>query len=162
MKILLEPVSKNNEVILQNLYSLYLHDLSAFTNELNISQKGDFVFDSHHLFWTGQGVEPYFIKDGDTLIGFITLLKRPFLKKEFDFAINDIFILNKYRGKGYGIPALKEVFSNHSGSYFVIELAVNKAAVQFWKKVYGQLSIEYNEISQEVDSENCLIQTFNI
>ena len=37
MTISFNPVSKDEKHILQNLYSLYLHDLSEFTEGLDIS-----------------------------------------------------------------------------------------------------------------------------
>ena len=51
------------------------------------------------MFWGNDGITPYFIKSDNEIVGFLLLLERPFLKKENDFGINDIFILNQYKGK---------------------------------------------------------------
>ena len=40
----IEKVPKNQASVLQNLYSLYLHDLSAYTPSLDICEDGAFHF----------------------------------------------------------------------------------------------------------------------
>ena len=108
------------------------------------------------------GISPFFIKEDKKIIGFLLLLERPYLKKENDFGINDLFILNKYKGKGFGRQAVKELFEKKQGKYFVIELVENKPAVLFWKKLYKELQIEFEERAELIDEEPCLIQTFSI
>jgi predicted acetyltransferase len=162
MTVTLQPVHKQDEKILYNLYSLYLHDLSKYTDNLDIKPDGSFEIDVFASIWETDGLSPYFLYHEDTLIGFFLLLERPFLKKKNDYSINDIFILNKYRGKGFAIEALKEVFQKHKGKYFIIELASNEPAVQFWKIVYKKLNIQFEEIEQLIDEDPVLIQTFEI
>jgi predicted acetyltransferase len=162
MTVSLQPVRLNEKQILQNLYSLYLHDLSRYNTSLELSVNGSFEFDVFESIWEEEGLSPFFLKKNETIIGFLLLLERPFLKKEYDHAVNDIFILNKFRGKGYGYPALKELFKKKSGNYFVIELAKNLPAVSFWKKVYKSLEVEFEEREETLDGENCLIQTFHV
>ena len=79
-----------------------------------------------------------------------------------DFGINDLFILNKYKGKGFGRQAVKELFQEKHGKYFVIELVENKPAVLFWKKLYKEFNIKFEEQAELIDEEPCLIQTFSI
>ncbi|MCM3757379.1 GNAT family N-acetyltransferase [Sporosarcina aquimarina] len=162
MNLMLEEVINNEIHIVKNLYSLYLHDLSRFTETLDISADGAFHFDDLDLLWNEEGFSPYFIKHQDDVIGFLLLLERPFLKKEYDFGINDIFILNKYRGKGFGKQSIETLFKEKRGSYFVIELTENQPAILFWKKIYQQLKIDFEETKKHIDDEPCLIQTFTI
>lgn len=162
MTITLQLASEKEKAILQNLYSLYLHDLSKFTTNLDIREDGSFYFEELDLFWKEEGLSPYFIKYNDSIIGFILLLERPFLKKENDFGINDIFILNKYKCKGLAGKALVKLFAEKHGRYFVMELVENIPAVSFWKKVYEQLNIEFDEKMEVIDDDACLIQTFTI
>jgi len=60
MTVSLNPISKDEKHILHNLYSLYLHDLSEFTDGLDISTNGSFEFDSFELIWEREGLTPYF------------------------------------------------------------------------------------------------------
>ncbi|TQR12827.1 GNAT family N-acetyltransferase [Psychrobacillus soli] len=162
MTITLQEVLETEAPILLNMYSLYLHDLSKFTPNINIGADGLFPYEDLELFWKTEGISPYFIKNDNDIIGFLLLLERPFLKKENDFSVNDIFILNKYKGKGLGSEVLEKLFEEKPGKYFVMELVENLPAVAFWKKVYAQLNIVFEEKHELVDDEPCLIQTFTI
>ncbi|GAF65835.1 GNAT family N-acetyltransferase [Alkalihalobacillus trypoxylicola] len=162
MEVSIKKVKKSEEVILRNLYSLYLHELSAFTSSIEIGTDGSFEYESLDKFWRTEGISPYFIKRDEHLIGFLLLLERPFLKKEYDFGINDLFILNKYRNQGNGKLALKPLFQRNKGTYFVIQLKKNEPAVLFWKKLYKEWTIQYNEKQELIDEEHCLIQSFQI
>lgn len=160
--VTLKEVLQTEKTILKNLYSLYLHDLSNFTSMIEIGANGSFEFEGLEKFWGVDGLSPYFIQLDDSIIGFILLLERPFLKKEYDLGVNDIFILNKYRGKGIGKQVIKKIFQERHGKYFVIELIENKSAVSFWKKIYSEFSIHYEEKQDIIDGDPCLIQTFKI
>lgn len=162
LTITLQVALQTEAPILRNLYSLYLHDLSKFTANIDIGADGSFHYDDLDSFWGIEGVTPYFIKNDDAIIGFLLLLERPFLKKENDYSVNDIFILNKFKGQGLGSKVLEKLFQEKHGKYFVIELAANLPAVSFWKKVYARLNIVFEEKHELVDDEPCLIQTFII
>jgi len=162
LKVSLERVDQEDMVIFRNLYSLYLHDLSRFTENLEIASDGSFQFDGLEVLWDKEGFSPFFIKHSDELIGFLLLLERPLLKKDNDFGINDMFILNKFRGKGFGQQTLERLFMDKPGKYFVIELSENRPAVMFWKKIYRQFHIKFDEREESIDDEPCLVQTFTV
>lgn len=162
MSITLREVQENEKNILGNLYSFYLHDLSKFTSHIQINKYGFFEFEDLHTFWTTDGISPYFIKYEENIVGFILLLERPFLKKENDFSINDIFILNQYKGRNIGIQAVEALFKIKKGEYYIIELINNTPAVSFWKKIYNKLNIDFHEKQQIIDDELCLVQSFNV
>ena len=162
MTILLKEVLESEKSILRNLYSLYLHELSNFTTNLEIGKDGLFHFEELNTFWDVDGLSPYFIMLDDEIIGFLLLLERPFLKKSNDYGINDLFILNKYKGKGLAMQTAEVLFKEKPGQYFVMQVIENKRAVAFWKKVYRELQIETDERQDIIDDEACLIQTFTI
>ncbi|MED0901409.1 GNAT family N-acetyltransferase [Bacillus nitratireducens] len=162
MVVALQKVQESEKMILRNLYSLYLHDLSKFTTNITIGADGFFEYEDLHMFWENDGITPYFIKIDHSIVGFLLLLERPFLEKENDFSINDIFILNQYKGKGIGKKVIENLLEAKRGQYFVIELIKNIPAVSFWKKVYRELKIKFDEQTQLIDDEECLVQTFKI
>ncbi|MFS8350783.1 GNAT family N-acetyltransferase [Bacillus nitratireducens] len=162
MVVALQKVQESEKMILRNLYSLYLHDLSKFTTNITIGADGFFEYEDLHMFWGNDGITPYFIKVDHSIVGFLLLLERPFLEQENDFSINDIFILNQYKGKGIGKKVIENLLEAKRGQYFVIELTKNIPAVSFWKKVYRELKIEFDEQTQLIDDEECLVQTFKI
>ncbi|MED0990669.1 GNAT family N-acetyltransferase [Bacillus nitratireducens] len=162
MGVVLQKVQESEKMILRNLYSLYLHDLSKFTTNITIGADGFFEYEDLHMFWENDGITPYFIKVDHSIVGFLLLLERPFLEKENDFGINDIFILNQYKGKGIGKKVIENLLEAKRGQYFVIELTKNIPVVSFWKKIYRELKIEFDERTQLIDDEECLVQTFKI
>lgn len=162
MTVTLQKGLEADKTILRNLYSLYLHDLSSCATNIDIGEDGFFHFDDLDMFWRVEGISPYLIKLDDNIIGFLLLLERPFLKKEIDFGINDLFILNKYKGKGLGRQAVNELLQEKRGKYFVVELVENKPAVSFWKKLFTEGNIGFEERAELIDEEPCLIQTFTI
>lgn len=161
MKVILEKIRPDNKEVLRNLYSLYLHDLSAYTKGLQISEDGSYEFDSFSLIWEKEGVTPYFIIAGGKLAGFILILEAPFTKK-VDKVINDFFILNPFRGIGVAKAAVSEIFADNKGSYYISQLVKNQKAVSFWKKVYQQKGIIFEEQSEVEDGEEVVYQTFLI
>lgn len=161
MKVILEKIRRDKKEALRNLYSLYLHDLSAYTNGLQISADGRFDFDSFSLIWEKDGVTPYFIMADEKLAGFVLILEAPFTTK-VDKAINDFFILNSFRGKGVAKAAVSEIFAENKGSYYISQLVNNQTAVHFWKKVYKQLELNFVEQSEVQDGEEVVYQTFVI
>ncbi|RDW17704.1 GNAT family N-acetyltransferase [Oceanobacillus chungangensis] len=162
MTVKLQEVLESEKSILRNFFSLYLHELSNFTTNLDIAEDGVFHFEELDKFWEVDGLSPYFIMLDDKIIGFILLLERPFLKKSNDYGINDLFILNKYKGKGLAVQAVRKLFEDKPGQYFVMQVVENKRAVAFWKKVYNGLNIETQERQDLIDDELFLIQTFKV
>lgn len=161
MDITLERITPEKKLILRNLYSLYLHDLSAFAVSLMVSDDGSFEFDSFDVIWEKEGLSPYLIKADGNLAGFILLLETP-LTKRVDKVINDFFILNPYRGKGVARAAVSQIFEEHKGSYYISQLTRNEPAVRFWKKIYQQFEIDFEEVTEDQDGEPVVYQTFRM
>ena len=161
MNVTLEKIGLGQQKILRNLYSLYLHDLSAYANGLQVSEDGSFEFDSFSLIWEKEGLSPYLIKADDHLAGFILLLEAP-LTKKVDNVVNDFFILNPYRGKGVAKAAAAKIFEQHKGSYYISQLIRNEPAVRFWKKIYQQFEVDVEEVAEVQDGEEVVYQTFVI
>ncbi|WLR55219.1 GNAT family N-acetyltransferase [Mesobacillus subterraneus] len=161
MKVTLEKINQDKKEVLRNLYSLYLHDLSAYTDGLQISESGSFEFDSFSLIGEKEGVTPYFIIADEKLAGFVLILEAPFTTR-VDKVINDFFILNTFRGKGVAKAAVTEIIAENKGSYYISQLVNNLTAVHFWKKIYRQMEIDFVEQSEVQDGEDVVYQTFVI
>lgn len=146
--------------LLKNLYSFYIHDLSTFTLSLKPNAEGAFEFDSFELVWEKEGINPYLLKKNNEIIGFCLLLEPPFTKK-VDYCINDFFIYNQFRGKGCAEEAVKLIFQEKKGSYYVSQLKKNKRAVSFWKKMYEKFHLAYEESLEIEEGEEVIYQTFN-
>ncbi|WP_163102478.1 GNAT family N-acetyltransferase [Peribacillus alkalitolerans] len=148
MNVTLEVISIDQKETLKNLYALYLHDLSLYSDELAPNKEGLFEFDAFEQIWEKDGINPYLIKADDKLAGFVLLLGAPLLKK-VDYCINDFFILNAYRGKGVGKSAARQIFNMCKGDFFIEQLLSNLPAVHFWKKLYLEMGINFKEETKE-------------
>jgi predicted acetyltransferase len=146
--------------LLKNLYSYYLHDLSAYSESLKPNEEGAFEFDSFDMLWETEGINPYLLHVEDEFIGFLMVLESPFTEK-VDFVINDFFIYNGFRGKGLAEEAVGILFQEKQGSYYISQLMKNSRAVRFWKKIYEQYQIVYEETVECQDNEEVVYQTFS-
>jgi len=160
MEVKLTQAENNEKHILKSLYSLYLHDLSEFTDGLHLSSDGSFEFDSFDLIWDKEGLIPYFIKNETEIVGFVLLLERPFLTKEYDYCINDFFILRKYRRKGVSKSSFRELVEQKQGKTVFVVLETNQPAVSFWRKTLTGLNLPFVEEKKVIDEEECLIFSF--
>ncbi|RDU37409.1 hypothetical protein DRW41_06070 [Neobacillus piezotolerans] len=161
MDVFLQKTGPQDAEILANMYSLYLHDLTAYSDSLKENEAGMYEFDAFPLFWEKGGVNPYFIMADGERAGFVLLLEPPFTKK-VDYVINDFFVYNRFRGKGIASRAADAIFSGREGSYFVAQLARNERAIAFWRKVYNRCAIDYDEYGDEEDGEPIVCQEFTL
>lgn len=175
MEVTLNLTDQSTKFIINNLYPLYLHDLSEIwgwkpnkygvfeddeTLTLNEQNK---VFD---IWWSKQSILfPYLIMVDSIPTGFALVATPPYTPQGSDFYLNEFFILRSYRGKGVAEKAAIKVFNNHRGTW---ELQTNpnegnKRAQTFWRKTIGNyINGNYQEeISQTEDDGNKLIFKFN-
>lgn len=161
MKITIEKIGSDHQKTLRNLYSLYLHDLSVYADSLQVSEDGSFEFDSFELIWTKDGINPYIFRADGELAGFILLLEKPFTKK-VDVLVNDFFVLNRYRGKGVAKEAAARIFAEHKGQYYISQLKNNEPAVRFWRKMYKEWEVDFEEYTEMQDDDEVIYQKFFI
>lgn len=161
MSITLAAADASKKEIVRSLYSFYLHDLSQYSPSLMPNGQGTFEFDSFDAIWDTPGISVLLIKNGEEIAGFLLFLEKPILKKA-DFCINDMFLFHPYRGKGAAEEALDVLFQKHKGTYYVEQLAENKRAVSFWKKVFSTNGFSYEEMEKTEDGELCLVQFFTV
>ena len=96
------------------------------------------------------------IKLKDEVVGFVFIVKG----KIVDYIINEIFILRKYRSKGIGKIVTKKLFESYPGKYGLVILSKNKPAMRFWKTIYDEYSIKYEESEVIYDTEICVSHKF--
>ncbi|XOS94011.1 hypothetical protein ACLMAB_11875 [Brevibacillus laterosporus] len=76
--------------------------------------------------------------------------------------MNELFILNYYRRKGFAKKALKLCFTDNPGNYMVVQMIKNKPAILFWHQLYAEEGIVFEEKEEIFQDELCLIQKFTI
>ena len=138
-------IESKDRHIIKNLYSLYLHDLSEYTNE-DVSLKGLYDTKFLDLFWRKDGLIPLLIKVDSKIAGFVLLQSGQYAPSTGeDYYISQFFILREYRRKGVDKKTVKKLFSQFSGKYLVGQIPNNKPAINFWKGIYKSCRIIYGE-----------------
>ena len=148
--------------LLRNFLALYLHDLSEYTERLDINRQGFFDYRDLNKYYYRNFLIPLLYKVNQRYAGFILLDQKPYAPKNVDNFINEFFILKKYRRKGIAKMVIKDLFELYPGKYLVLQLSANLPAINFWHRVYEDNGLQYTEIIEELDGEECLSQEFII
>jgi predicted acetyltransferase len=152
-----------DHVLLRNLYPLYLHELTAFTDFYDIDEQGLFVPDylSEWLSHRSAAMQPFTIREGGRPTGFAFVAQRPypFMGQARDYRMCEFFVLNRSRRRGVGRRAAHALFAMFPGVWEVSQLPTNHVAQSFWRKVIGEHTngaftdaIEHGDVVQVFDS----------
>ncbi|MFB5762444.1 GNAT family N-acetyltransferase [Paenibacillus medicaginis] len=148
MKVTVELCSIEDKFIINNMYPLYLHDLSEVwerkTNRYGVFEEDDTrtlaeqnrVFD---IWWEHPGVLfPYIIRVDDLPAGFALVATPPYTPcpRFIDYYLNEFFLLRNYRGEGVGEKAVRQLIGKMPGHWELQTnpTARNERAIKFWRK----------------------------
>lgn len=145
IKLELIEIYKENEEILSNLLSLYLHDLSEFSSEITISQNGLYEFDAIDEYLSKTNLHALLIKVDNNIAGFILLSESPYVKEGCDLCIQEFFILKNYRRNGIGNMALNLLYKKYIGKYCLMIMGKNIIALNFWRNSHKLNNISFEE-----------------
>jgi predicted acetyltransferase len=151
MNISLEPVKIEEKEILKNLGELYIYEVSQYSpidvNELGLYDD----LDDLDLYWTNENRHPFFIKVDGNLAGFVLVCdERQIEEIESNYAIDDFFVMHKYKRHGVGKYCAKYVFEKFKGTWQIWFHPNNKAANKFWTNAVD----EYTKGAFEVKKNN--------
>ncbi len=161
-RIKLVPITYESENIFKNLMTLYLHDLSEYTNDLKINDVGLFEYEGIEFYFKEEDLKPFFIYYEENIAGFVLLNSGKFTPKNAEFCIHEFFILKSYRKKGIGTEAINKLLEKYKGKYIVAQLAENKPAISFWHNYYTNNNINYIENERVIDDVQCITQIFEV
>ncbi len=143
MKIRVErPVTAGQEDLLRSMYSLYLHDLSEFTDFYQLDGGGEWTPD-YLPTWRDRdnpAVRPYLIWLDDRPVGLALVGAKPFpyMSADVDYRMSEFFIMRGCRRGGVGRAAAQHVFAMLPGTWEIVQLPDNRAATAFWLRVVGE------------------------
>ncbi|GAA4851900.1 GNAT family N-acetyltransferase [Paenibacillus vulneris] len=146
--VVVQLCSADDKFIINNIYPLYLHDLSEVwefkTNRFGVFEEDDTrtldeqnrIFD---IWWEHPGVLfPYIIKVDEIPAGLAFVATPPYTPcpSFINYFLNEFFLLRHYRGKGIGEQAMRQLIGLLPGHW---ELQTNPSernvrAIQFWRK----------------------------
>ncbi|MBD3922086.1 GNAT family N-acetyltransferase [Paenibacillus sp. PR3] len=160
MNVELQLCGIGDKFIINNIYPLYLYDLSEIwerdTNRYGVFEDDDTrtlaeqiqVFD---VWWEHPGVLfPYLIKVDDLPAGLIFVATPPYTPcpSYIDYYLNEFFLMRKYRGKGIGEIAMRQLLDMMPGRWELQTnpTARNERAIKFYRKtLHACTNGEYTE-----------------
>ena len=130
------------QVVLQNLLELYVHDLSEVFPFVQLGADGRFGYPNLAAFWS----EParrfaFLIKEGGKVAGFaLVTLGSPAAEEPDVYDVAEFFVLRGYRRSGVGRRAAALLWQQLPGEWTVRSSEANPSAVAFWNDVVAELT----------------------
>ena len=129
----LEPATRAQKPILENLLELYVHDLSeAF--EIEIGRDGRFGYERLPLYWQEATRRfPFLIRVGAEVAGFALVMRgSPATEDSSDLDVAEFFVLRRHRRSGVGRRAAFLLFDRIPGDWVVRVAERNRRGLPFW------------------------------
>ncbi len=154
MNITLQEVKKEDKEKLNKLIQLYLHNISLnFPIEFN-SNTCTYKYDASKYF-ENKNNKAFFITNEKEIVGFMLI----------DFyddknIVQEMFILNNYKRKGYGKKAINIIFNQYKGNWKIKSLPCSKEAEKFWINIVKEYTKDKFNI-EYIGNYNRAVITFN-
>ncbi|MCX4734354.1 GNAT family N-acetyltransferase [Streptomyces sp. NBC_01363] len=122
---------------LERLWSLFRHDMSAFSGVLP-NPDGTFRSDRLHAAFTQADWAPYLLTSGEFPVGLALVrgLTGP------TRVLSSFFVVHGVRRTGIGLCAVRQVAAQYPGPWEVAFQEGNIAAVGFWRRVATEVAGE--------------------
>ncbi|MDO7905964.1 hypothetical protein Q5741_05965 [Paenibacillus sp. JX-17] len=160
-EVRLLEADKEHENIYKNMLSLFLHDLSRYSDDLQMNQDtGMFDFNGFELLFREKELKPLLIMASERIVGLLLLTSGGYSGPDHDYEVNSLFILQSERRRGWAMQACEVLFSKFPGSYKVAQLKSNGPAVTFWSTLYQRLDLHVNRYTATEDGQQVEVQQF--
>ena len=150
MRITLHPIPANQRVILENLFTYYVYDMSEFMG-WDPNELGCYTFNAQTLdpYWQDADYFPYFIYVDEKIAGFALVRYYPCDRSKLD--VEQFFVLRRYKGHGIGKKALAQVVKLHPGEWQIRVLKENTLALRFWMAAVHAVVGDEFALTSEID-----------
>ncbi|WP_163100295.1 GNAT family N-acetyltransferase [Peribacillus alkalitolerans] len=153
---LLEKATIDQKEILGNLLEFYVYEFTKFV-DIHVDENGRYGFESLDSYFLNPNIFPYFIKKEGKLAGFV-IVSRGEEGDDFDFIMNEFFVMNRFMGKGVSREAAIETFNLFQGKWMVVQMEKNYRAQTFWRKVIKEYTD--NAYEEFYDEKRRSVQKF--
>lgn len=158
----LTPVTRDDQVTLQNLMQLYVHDWSELV-ALEVGPDGRFQDYPLEAYFSAEGHHACLIHVDQRLAGFLLVVAQSRLTGTagvFDMA--EFFILRRHRRSGVGRAAARAAFDRFGGQWEIRQRDENPGATAFWRRVVSSYTGgHYQETRWDAPSWTGIVQTFS-
>lgn len=134
MPLRLDAVGKDDQVVLENLIQLYLHEMCKY-EPLPLGENGRFTYPDLENYFHKAGHSPFFIRCKGKLAGFVLVRQLDTLGKDPAYCISDFFLVENYRRLGIGEEIARMVFEQFPGQWQVGVNGANQPARDFFRQV---------------------------
>lgn len=134
MDVTLHQATRDDLPVVKNLVPYYIYDMSE---HMGWRCRADGRFDGCNgieTYWSEAGKHAFMLRHGQEWAGF-ALVRGNHEQPDIDYSIAEFFVLRKFRGQGVGERVAGQLFDRFRGRWLVEQLAQNRPAVAFWRKV---------------------------
>lgn len=117
-----------DKAVLRRLLQLYHYDFSEWTGD-DVDEHGEFAHTYLDHYWTDPDSHPFLIRCEGQWAG-LALVRTAGINDMGEF-----FVMRKYRRRGVGRDAARQVFAMFPGPWQVRQLQGNDTATAFWRTV---------------------------
>lgn len=139
MNVQLVPVASERKNVLNNLMEKYTYEFSQY-DLLPYGDNG--LFNDTHIdsYFTDPERFPFFLYADGELAGLALVFKRAECPAPLDWAVAEFFVSYRFRRKGVGTAAMKQLFERFRGIWQIKYHPKNCGSEIFWRKIAGEFS----------------------
>ena len=157
----LVKIQAKDKSILQNLFQLYMHDITA-SLPMDVNEHGLFEYNYLDYYFTEENRHAFLIYIDEKIGGFV-LVNDDFMvldDKNNDkcYNLSEMFVLNAYKKKGYGEKTARQVFDMFKGNWEIRPVPRSEGAKHFWLEVVKKYT--NNNFTESYPKPNRLVITF--
>lgn len=115
--------------------------LSSYLQELSQYGEVDLKYPFYSRYWTDDVRWPYFIENGEDIVGFVLLNDWSPSQKGTDFGLAEFYILPEFRALGIGKRAFTRLLAQHPGAWELSVMIGNETAKQFWERIIASSNV---------------------
>jgi predicted acetyltransferase len=155
-----------HRLLLRQLFELYVHEFSAWT-QVDVDSDGRFTPDDFLLDgWRRRdGGGRYLLQADGQWAGFAFVERGSYVAPgaAVHWLMDEFFILRRYRGRGAGRWFAVEIMRQHPGAWEVGQIPENTAATAFWRRVLAPFEHGvFEEKFVQNDAWHGLVQTVHV
>ncbi|MBV9947285.1 MAG: GNAT family N-acetyltransferase, partial [Myxococcales bacterium] len=133
--VTLEPIAREQETVLQNLFDFYVYDFSEQL-PLEIKPSGRFELRVGDAWWTTEGHFAFFVRYAGSLCGFALVRRGSRVTGTADVMdMAEFFVARGLRRRRIGQKAAHALFRAFPGRWEVRVRRSNVSASRFWARV---------------------------
>jgi predicted acetyltransferase len=142
-RIIVRLAAQPEQPYLERLMIPYLYDMTVFVD--TPSRELEYEYPDIERYWQDSNRYPFFIEYDTMRIGFALITEH-----EQHTVMSEFFIPRHFRRHGIGTEAAWLVFDRFPGRWRVAEMAANRGAQRFWRRVIDEYTDgSYEEAEEE-------------